>query len=214
MARAFEEVINANFARFAPQEAKRHHIALARRTLADYMARQTVRPEYRIETDGRHALSEESVKPFGVIVYRFLRMREIARFAIAEAVRLSPERSGRYKKSWFLLVANAETPPESVPHDATVTLTNDQPYSRKINVGAKGFEKYARPGIVEKVKALVSAKYRAVVDVKVVYLALAGGYVLKRDGRYASGKRAGRIRRNARAGSDLTYPALILTPRF
>ncbi|BBK37690.1 hypothetical protein STAQ_27680 [Allostella sp. ATCC 35155] len=214
---AFESVIQVQVAKYGPDAAKRHHIAVARRGLADYLARQDARPDYSIETDGRPAASELSVQPYGIITYRFRRMREVAAFALAEAIRLSPHRSGRYKRSWFAMVDGAEVDVDAIRQDAgLVLITNDQPYSRKINVGAKGFEKYANPGIVERVRQLVRRRYGTIVAPEIEYLTLEGAYRLKRDlfRRNKRGERYGSARRDALAGSDLRYPAIALKSKF
>jgi hypothetical protein len=204
MGAAFERVIRLQLEQFTPEEAKRRHIAIARRALAHFMARQATKPGVAIEVDGHPATSEDGVQPYGVIVYRFTRMREIAAFALAQARALSPKKSGRYKRSWFFMVDEAEIALNAIPHTARVVLTNDQPYARKIHVGATGFKAYVPPGIVEKVRQLVLRKYRNVVDVEIQFLTLAGGYILQKSG--GSGK-------DRQPGSALTYPALVITPK-
>ncbi len=209
---AFAQVIELQLQRYSPEEAKRKHIEIARRTLAGFMAGQESKPGYTIEVDGHTAGSEEAVKPFGVIVYRFTRMREIARYALDQAIAQSPVESGAYKKSWFLLVENSETAPGAIPQNAlAVILTNDQPYARKIEMrGAR--LRGVPPGIVERVRQLVLRRYRTIIDVNMEYLTLAGGHVLKRNGV--------RVRRNGRRssrnnkGQALTYPALVITSKF
>lgn len=208
MVQAFEQVINVQVAQFGPAEAKRRHIAIARQGLAAFLAGETPKPGVMIEVDGHAASSEESVKPFGVIVYRFMRMREIAIFALAAARRLSPVLRGRYKASWFAMVANVEIAPEAITGADTVIITNDRPYARKIQVGARGFEKYVPPGIVEKVRQLVIRKYGALVEASLQFITLAGGYIL----RSTAGGRRGR-RKDSQAGAAMKYPALVLTPK-
>lgn len=204
MASAFESVILLQMSRYSPAAAKQRHIQIARDGLAEFMARQLVRPMVTIETDGNRATSEEQVKPFGIITYRFSRLREVVSYALHEAERLSPVKSGRYRRSWVVLAGNEEIGMDAIPNDVPVTLTNFQPYSRKINVGAKGFERYVPPGIVEKVRQLVLKRYRPVVDADIRYLTLANGHVLKRQGK----------RRSQKPGAAVTYPSLILTPKF
>lgn len=203
MASAFETVIRLQLQKYSPAAAKAHHIATARAGLAAFMATQTARPMVSIETDGHSASSEEQVKPFGVITYRFSRLREIASFALREAERLSPVRSGKYKRSWFVMMNGAEVGLDQIPASGEIILTNDQPYSRKINVGAKGFTAYAPPGIVEKVRQLVLKRYRLIVSAEIQFITLSGGHVLKRN----SGRRRS-------AGKQLTYPSLVLTSKF
>lgn len=222
---AFESVVQVALDKYGPEKAKQLHIAIARKKLGELMARQQSKPSYTIETDGRPAASEESVRPFGVITYRFTRMREIAAFCLAEAIRVSPEASGRYKRSWFILADGAETKADAIPPSAKMILVvNDQPYSRKINVGAEGFEKYVPPGIAEKVRQAAIRKFRAVATIEVEYVTLSGGYVFKtnpkpakaKQNRMSSAFRAGRATRRGRvmAGKAMTYPAVSIRPRF
>lgn len=202
---AFEQVIELQLKRFSPEEAKRRHIAIARQGLASFMSRQESKPTVAIETDGRPATSENSVRPFGVITYRFLRMREVARFARDEAIRLSPEKSGRYKRSWFLMVDRREMAAEQIPHTAAmILLTNDTPYSRKIHVRGARLENVP-PGIVERVRQLVLRKYRTIITAEIRFITLGGGYQLK--------GRSRRRRKDTAPGRALTYPAIEIKPR-
>lgn len=215
MARAFESVIRLQLEKYGPEAAKRKHIEVARKGLSDFLRRQNPKPGYEIETDGRPATNEESVKPFGVITYRFRRMREIAEFCLAEAIRLSPEKSGKYKRSWFVMVDGRASEASSVPPDAMqVHITNDQPYSRKINVGAKGFEKYAPPGIVEKVRQLAIKKFGSIATIEVDHLKLEGGYRLRKQGVRVRKSGARYARADMKAGTSLTYPAVSIRPKF
>ena len=125
-------------ARFSPQEAKRRHIAIARAGLADFMGRQPVRPMVRIETDNRPATSEEQVKPFGLIVYRFDRMREVASFALREAEEASPVLSGRYKRSWFLMHGTQEIGLDEIPASATIILRTINPIRARSTSAPRG----------------------------------------------------------------------------
>jgi hypothetical protein len=214
-ARAFETVIRLKLQQFSPEEAKKRHVAIARAGLAEFVAKQGTPPEVVLFTDGHAASTEEEVQPFGVIVYRFSRMREIAEFALQEAKRISPVLTGRYRDSWFAMVDNREVALDAIPPHATVVITNDQPYSRKINTGAKGFEKYVPPGIAEKVRQLVLSKYRNLITANVQYITLEGGYVLQHDLRkVVNGRRYGGPRADALAGSQISYPAIAISPKF
>lgn len=211
--RTFSEVIRLSLSQFSPEVARQKHIAIARAGLAKFLAAQTVRPMVTIEVDGHRASSEEEVRPFGVINYRLTRLREVVAFALAEARRLSPVRTGRYQGSWFLLMDRAEIPLEGVPESGTVMLTNDRPYARKIHVGAKGFEIHR--GIVEKVRQSVLRKYGAIIEADLLFITLQGGWRLKKGLRKIHrGRRYGAIRNDAPAGAELTYPTLQLTPRL
>jgi hypothetical protein len=223
MPSAFETVIRLQLEQYGPEEAKRRHIAAARAGIAAYLGTQTPRPAVRLEVDGHPATNEDQVKPFGVITYRFLRMHEVIPFALAKARELSPVGTktdgrpghpGLYRESWFILVDGRRVEPSAVaPHDEVI-ITNSQPYSRKINTGAKGFARYAPPGVVEKVRQMVLAKYGAVVDAQIVFLNLTDAYLLRHDLRHIyKGRRYGGARNDARAGMPITYPGLKLTPK-
>lgn len=220
MARAFESVIRLQLEKYGPEAAKRKHIEVARKGLSDFLRRQNPKPGYEIETDGRPATNEESVKPFGVITYRFRRMREIAEFCLAEARRLSPrgtkpKKGRRYADSWFVMVDGQPVEETAVPPDAKqMHVTNDQPYSRKINVGAKGFEKYVPPGIVEKVRQAAIKRFGSIATIEVDHLKLQGGYQLLKQG--VRRRKNGTIyaRPDMKVGADLTYPAVSIRPKF
>jgi hypothetical protein len=225
MGAAFERVVQLQLAQLTPEAAKTRHIATARAGLAAFMARQSVKPDVLIEVDGHKAASEDSVKPFGVITYRFRRMREIYVAALARAEADSPVRSGRYKRSWFLMVNGVEVAPDAIPAAAEVLLVNDQPYARKIHVGSKGFEKYANPGVVEKVRQWMIKQYGRIAEFDIEFVTLSGGYKLAGNTKLAMAQlnrrssvfRAGGTRLSRRKdlmpGAEMTYPALKITPR-
>lgn len=212
----FETVLRSRLKDFTPAAVKEMHIRLAREGLAAYMRSQREKPGYTIHVDGSPASSERGVKPFGVIEYRFIRLREIARAALAEAIRQSPRRSGRYRRSWFAMVDGAEVDTRAIPPGTReILITNDQPYSRKINVGAKGFKAYAPPGVVERVKEIMKRRFGNIAEFRTTFVTLDGGYVLQRDQyrRDRQGRRSARPRRDALKGSALNYPTLKIVMR-
>lgn len=212
MASAFETVIRLRVDQYSPEKAKQLHIAFARNELAKFLSRQTTRPDVTIEVDGHAASNETQVKPFGVITYRFTRMPEVMAFALAEARRLSPVLRGKYRDAWFLLDGRTEITLADVPSNASTMMSNSQPYARKIQVGARGFEVHR--GIVEKVRQAVLRKYGATVTANVLFITLQGGWVLRKGLRKIhKGRRYGGIRNDAAAGMEVTYPTLEVTPK-
>lgn len=206
MASAFESVIRLQMARFSPEEARRRHIEIARKGIAEFLGRQETPPEVHLEVDHQAAASEDQVRPYGVITYRLSRRAEYLRFARSEAMRMSPVDTGRYRDSWVVL-ADGQTDVTTLIEMNTAgevlgvaryfVLTNYQPYSRRINLGLPGYERYAPPGVVERTKQTVLRRYRPLVDGRVEYLQLAG----------VPGAKPGKFR-------PITYPSLILTPKF
>lgn len=203
MASQFERTIRLAIDRnVSPEAAKAFLIKRARAGLAEFMARQSVRPMVSIEVDGRDALSETEVKPFGVITYRFSRMREVVSFALRELERMSPIGRGTYRRSWIVIVGVEQVGLDQIDarlarmkRGGTVTIVNTVPYARKIHVGAKGFVAYANPGIVEKARQLVLRRYKNAVPAHVRFINLSNGYILQKG---------------RKAGQAISYPALVL----
>lgn len=214
-ARAFETIIRLRLQQFSPEEAKKRHIAIARDIRTKFIDSQASSPDVSIYTDGHPATTENEVQPFGVIVYRISRMKQIAAFALDEARRISPVLTGKYRDAWFAMVDRKEIALNDIPPNAVVTITNDEPYSRKINTGAKGFEKYVPPGVAEKVRQSVLAKYKNIITANLQFITLEGGYVLQNDLRKThNSRRYGGPRSDALAGSQLTYPSIVISPKF
>ncbi len=196
---------------YVPEIARQTHIKIAREGLEKIISKNPGLP-FRILVDGRAAYSEEQVKPFGVIKYVFIRLPQIARFAFITAQDLSPVESGRYKKSWLLIVDGAPFFSFlNIPNNAKqIILTNFQPYARKIHLrGAR--LRGVPPGIVERVRQITSRKYSSQVNINLSFIELRGAYVLKND--YVQKRRSGRLRLHTKAGREITYPSLIITPK-
>lgn len=206
MASPFEIAINLHVQNMTGPAVKEFHVRTARRLLGEFMARQSAKPMVSLEVDRRPAQSETEVKPFGLIVYRFNRMREIVSFALRELERLSPVRSGAYRRSWMIVslaVASRVGRPGTTSKGPigldmldgahTVTIVNPLPYARKVHTGAKGFEVPA--GIIEKVRQLILKRYRRVAYAGIQFINLSPGYRLKKP---------------PRSGQPLTYPALVI----
>lgn len=86
--------------------------------------------------------------------------------------------------------------PEAVGHARQVLVVNTQPYARKIQVGAHGFE--ARKGLFDVARKRVQSQFRGLVKVRTTFVRLSDGYRLR-----------GRSRRRG-SGGELNYPALEL----
>jgi hypothetical protein len=207
-AKSFEQVIRLNMAAVAADQQKRH-AAIARAGLVNHLAGLKAKPAVVTFVDGRRDASEGSVKPFGVIRYEFRRMADVAVWALARCRELSPVQSGKYRAAWFVMAGGKQVDPAAVAAADQITITNDQPYHRKLEVTVNsqrlhGGKKSIRvpPGIVEAVRQELLRKYPGI-SAEVSFLELAGGYTLKPSGR--------RRRKDSRAGQAVTYPALVIT---
>jgi hypothetical protein len=208
----FEEIIGLNLKRFSPSEAKAKHIEIARRSLNAFLARQSDKPSYTILVDGVEALTEDGVRPYGVIEYVFLRMGQVGKLAVQTARDLSPVQSGRYKQSWMLIADRVLVGENSIPSDVKeLILVNNQPYARKIHTrGAR--LRGVPPGIVERVRQIILRRFRQTIVIDLRYIELTNAYVLKHD--YIQVRKSGRLRLHTKAGTELTYPALVMTPKY
>lgn len=200
---AFERELRLATADLAPAAIARHLAQFARRELAKAQSAGEAPDRYVRTVNGRRGASEESVIPPGPIVYEFNWLPEIAVYALAFARERSPVRSGRFKRSWFLMAGGREVgDPESIPEGAEVILTNDQPYSRKIEVGAMRMR--VPPGIVEDTRQAVMRRFGNIVTAQKRFIPLSGAYVLRRGGQ----------RKDRAEGKAISYPALVISQRF
>jgi len=208
----FEQVLELNLLRFSPEAAKKKHIEVARKSLEAFLSRQKDRPEYKIFADRIEVLNENSVRPYGVIRYVFLRMGQVGKLAIQTARNLSPVQSGRYKKSWLLEADGILVNENSVPSSTErLILVNNQPYARKIHVRGARLRNIP-PGIVEKVRQIILRRHRQSISVELKYIELKSAYVLRKN--YVQNRRSGKQRLHTHAGSELTYPALVITSKY
>lgn len=179
--------INAKLARFARQ-------ALAREIRSGRAS-----PNYEKFVNGRKGAEEETVQAPGPILYLFSQWREIIAFALLSLEEKSPRKSGRYVGSFFVMVNGQRvTNFATIPPTATVLITSDQPYSRKIHVGAMEGMSVPR-GNFEKARQALFRKFNASearsIDADVRFIDLPGAYVRQRG---------------RGAGQAITYPALAI----
>ena len=197
----------------APENIARELAEFAKAELADAIARGEGSPLYDRYVNGVLGAPESAVVPPGPILYDFIWWQEIVTFALQYLVERSPVRSGRYKRSWLVMVDGRPAPdPAAIPLNAEVALVNDQPYSRKIDVGHMKMS--VPPLIVEDARQAVMRLFGNMLTARRMLIELPGGYVLK--GRFRKGAGAGArkgLRKDTQAGQPLTYPALVLAMR-
>ncbi len=181
--------------------------------------------------NGREGAAETTVRAPGPIVYQFAWWGDLIRDALAELVKRSPKRSGRYRNS-FIVLAN-QTPVsdyDNIPGNAEVIIFNAQPYTRKVEVGAMSMS--VPPYHFDSANAALRRKYgtkgsfsimtrfltiRSGIDPRVPYI-LRGEHArrynaqrgaIKAGARISSASRLAR-RRDRDAGQPITYPALVI----
>lgn len=98
---------------------------------------------YSTTVDGRPGAREEVVRlDGGLIRYDFHGLARAVEFALDYLRERSPVLTGEYRGAWLVLVEGSPTPwtrPLSeLPAGAAVTVTNDRPFHRLMEVGSNG----------------------------------------------------------------------------
>ena len=128
-----------------PDEVRARHAAFARQLLRDTIANDEGSGRFEKYIDGRKGAQEETVRyPNGEIRYEFAIMDMIAEDVLRWFQTYAPKDTGKYQDSFFVMIAGAAVDVSAIPVEAkTITITNPQRYSRKIQVGFKGYEAHA-----------------------------------------------------------------------
>lgn len=163
--------------------------------------------------NGREGVEEETVVPPGPILYVFSWWDDIVKYALQYLIERSPEKTGRYKTAWQVMVnGQVVADPKTIPISSDVMIINTEPYSRKIDVGHMRMS--VPPFVVEDARLKVMSIFGNIVMAKRIMVPLPGGYILK--GRFRRGIRPHarrKIRPDTQAGAAMTYPALLLQMR-
>ncbi len=187
--------------------------AFARAELAKSIANGEGSPNYQKFVNGVEGADESTVTPPGPIVYEFNWWHDIVPFALQTLIELSPEDSGAFKKSWFVM-ADGQTiaDPAKIETASVVQITNDQPYSRSIDVGHKRYRMGHQ--IIDTARQRVNSVFGNMITARREMILLPGGYILKGHFRRGFRQHARRkLRPDASAGQPMTYPCLNLQMR-
>jgi len=154
--------------------------------------------------NGREGVSEEQVHLPGPILYRFNWLNEVAEFAIGFLKGrwsvTGPGRGGHFKDKYFIMSGGKEIPIEDANKYNSMVITNDMPYARKAQIGAKGFM-VPRGMYHDCAKALKRHFGAKLLGTKVIFVTLNGGYVLRKGQKKTN--QTGRS-----SGEVMRYPAL------
>lgn len=186
-------------------EAQRALAAFARserdKVVAAKRSRNGSEPQYTTAVNGRVGATEDSVRLPGPIVYVFANETEIAAYLVDFLKARAPKDTGRFASRFRYIQGGRYVSAHQLKADVEFHVVNNEPYSRKIEVGAMKMR--VPPHIFEDARQAAQGRFGNTARFRVVYLELAEGYVLK--GR-------GRRRRKSRAGERMRYPAILVTP--
>jgi hypothetical protein len=188
-----------------PDAIKGLLVSTALQVLSDAQNAREFPSQYITTVNDRVGASIQSVEPPGPIVYTAVWWPEILEYGLSYAAERSPVLSGRFRRSWFAMENGTPvTDFDAIPLNAECIITNDQPYSRKIEVGHMHMS--VPPGVVEDLVSALRRKFGNLITVRRRFIPLEGAYVTKR---------ASRRRRRARPGGRvLSYPAAVITMSF
>lgn len=191
----------------SPREQSAALARVAREGVAELIRSGRASPDYDRFVDGRAGADEETVRPDGTIVYRFVVLAEAAAFAMAFLLERSPERSGQYRRGfWFAVdgrpVSRASFSTQRLdPGASEVIIYNREPYSRKIDVqlvGGQRFRVMVPPGIFDDAAKAVRRRFPTLQARRLHTVNFPG---------------MERAKTGTRAGRRLEYPALLITKR-
>lgn len=173
----------------------------ARKAVAEAQGAGEFPQQYVTSVNGKVGAPLESVEPPGPIIFTANWWTEILTYSVSFAAERSPVRSGLYKRSWFAMAnGSAVFDYEAIPIDAECIITNDQPYSRRIEVGRQKVN--VPPGIVEDLISALKRRFGDLIVAQRRFINLEGAYRLRRT------------QRRRRAQHEVTYPAAVINMRF
>ena len=178
--------------------------AFARAELAKAISSGKASTTYEKYVNARRGAPEEAVVPPGPILYVFTNWPLVVRTALAELVKRSPKRTGRYAAG-FMVLANGMPVRDysKIKSDDVVTIFNVRPYTRKIEVGANGTGRRH----VDLAKRALSRRFKEGFVFETRFLDMRAG--LHPEVPYRVKRSQGR-RKDRQAGMPITYPAIVM----
>jgi hypothetical protein len=204
MFESFERDLRLATKGLRPEEINKALAAFAKQELRRVIASGQASPTYDRYVNGVKGAIEESVRAPGPILYEFINWPLVIRAALEELRNRSPRRSGRYAAG-FVVLANGVLARDysKIPAEATVTIFNVRPYTRRLETGknrAKGKRHF------ESSKQAVARRFREGFSFQVRYLKIPSGIHPEVPYRLKGGQgRKGRL-----AGDTISYPSLVI----
>ncbi|MER8941354.1 hypothetical protein NKH82_17865 [Mesorhizobium sp. M0915] len=199
----FERDLKLATAGMEPEAINKALAVFAKAELARVIGEGIASSNYERYVNGVQGAPEEAVKAPGPIVYEFVNWPLIINAALQELVRRSPRRSGRYARSFVVVVGGRTvvTDYARLRADAEVVIYNESPQTRRIEVGASNSTGKRHFDLS---KGALNMRFKDVFKFETKFVNVPSGisprapYILKRT-----------TRRRA-AGTPLTYPALVI----
>lgn len=182
------------------EQAKAALVRVAKREHARIMSTDPKPARFTRWVDGRQGAAEETVKPTGVIRYRYHRLEEIVQVAMETLFDLSPVESGEYRMAHTIFVDGVASRNLSAwDGQSPVVILNPLPYSRKIEIGKMKMRVPGTDHVYEQAEIVLRNRFNNQASVVFTFRGyVAGGIAGAKGGGNKAGNR---------------YPALVITPR-
>jgi hypothetical protein len=128
--------------------------------------------------DGVAGALERQAKTDGKIEYHYSRIKLVLEYALEVLRALSPVRSGRYRGRHAVYVGGARLDTLSGWKSrlgASVLITNDAPYARKIEVGAMSMRVPGTDHVYAQAEPIIARRFGELADVAFIYSDILGG---------------------------------------
>lgn len=124
--------------------------------------------------DGVSGVSEENVKPHGIIIYRYKRLEGLTKKVMEKLFDLSPVLSGDYRNNHTMMV-NGEVVRNLKDWDGSpITIFNPLPYARKIELGRMHMRVSGTSRVYQQAAQALTASYGRVMKTRFTFIQWSG----------------------------------------
>lgn len=173
--------------KLSPEARSQHLASVARAGLKEILDGKSVKNYIRF-IDGVAWLTEDQVKPEGVILYRFSVLPLVVGFVLGYLKQRSPKKSGRYSESFWVsvngkLILARQFNPAHVPMDAEIYIGNLMPYNRRVDLqvdGTRVLRFSVPPNLYADAVKAARSRFGGLINLYRVYtIEFPGQYILK-----------------------------------
>jgi len=197
------------------------HARIARREHGRIMTANPRPNAFVRHVDGREGVPEESVRPFGIIVYDYVRLAQVVQYAFEVLFSLSPVLSGEYRASHMLFIDGA--PAANLAGwkpGQEISITNTVPYARKIEIPAMRLRVPGSAQVYQQAERRLKRRFGNIAEIRFTYRAVIESRQIDQMAQPSAGQpwywggaaaRGGGATAHNR--SNVRFPALIIRSR-
>ena len=159
------------------EQTRKVLVNVAKREHGKVMRDPPIPARFRRFVDGRQGASEETVKGNGVILYQYPRLEEVARYALAVLMELSPigpPEHGHYRDRHTVYVGGNPVASLKDFAGSEIVISNPVPYARKIEVGGMRMRVPGTGMVYQRAVKKVRARYGNIASILFTYRSTGG----------------------------------------